>query len=96
MLWDFGFRHHKDKQVKWIEGGAGTIGMATIVDHEPADFMTTYGERFLAETDPKMLERIRTASPDEQKKLRRELLKNLQKIKEFAEALGFDLDEQDD
>lgn len=88
MLWDFGFRHHAELQTQWIEGAAGLGTIAQIVDKEPQDHpMDALAERFLADEDPRLLEAIRKAPPEEKAKLLAELEKNLKGVQAMIEKL---------
>mgnify|MGYP001120549074 FL=1 len=95
MLWDFGFRHHPELQTKWIEGAAGLIGFARIVDHPPEDFWKKYGQEFLEQVDPRLAEIVKNGSPADQERLAKELVGKWRTLKELAKQLGIDLDNLD-
>lgn len=88
MLWDFGFRHHADKQTKWIKGTAGLGMIADIVDETPE---TTAVEdlftNFLSEENPKLLEAIRNSPDSERDKIVDDLERNFAILGSMLEKL---------
>lgn len=87
MLWDFGFRHHKELQTVWIEGTAGLGTIAKLVDKQPKDTFSENAERFLSENNPELLEAIRKVSPQEREALLKKLEGNFENLRGVIEAL---------
>lgn len=88
MLWDFGFRHHPDKQSKWIAGGAGLGMIADLVDAAPAkDPVVDLAEQFLSAENPQLLEAIQKAPPEKREELIRDLEKNFSVLGELLKRL---------
>lgn len=88
MLWDFGFRWHEDLQTKWIDGVAGLGGIAKTVDSPPkaGDFMGIANE-FLAETNPELLEMIKSPDQIDKEKLVQRLEKNFRDLQELINTV---------
>ncbi len=88
MLWDFGFRHHPDKQTQWIDGAAGLATMARISRKKPeVDPFDSMAEEFLSANNPKLLETIRKAPPGEREALLKRLEKNFSTLETLIQAL---------
>lgn len=88
MLWEFGFRHHPEKQRRWIDGAAG-LGMCAPVVKEPPEVnaVDRIAEDFLKQNNPKLLEAIKKAPPEEKAKLISELEGSFEAIKDLIEKL---------
>lgn len=88
MLWNFGFRHHPELQIRWIEGVAGLATLAQLVDQEPEqDPFDQMAEEFLGENNPKLLELIRKTPVDEREKLLRQLERNFENLQGMIDSL---------
>lgn len=88
MLWDFGFRHHPEKQTKWISGTAGLGMVAEIVDKEPeTNPVEDLFEDFLEKENPKLLEAIRTAPAEQKEKILKDLEKQFAVLGSMLEKL---------
>lgn len=100
MLWDFGFRHHPTKQTKWIEGTAGLGMIAKLADKAPkVDPIEVLAEEFLAVENPKLLEFIKKAPPEQRVQLVKDLEKNFEVIQSLMHQLkngSFWPDEEDE
>lgn len=89
MLWDFGFRHHSDLQVKWIDGAAGLGTIANISESKPRDQMSEQAEEFLSANNPELLEMIRNASAEDKQTLLEKLEKNFDEIRGLMDMLRY-------
>lgn len=89
MLWDFGFRHHPDLQVKWIQGSAGLGCIAGVSDSKPesGDDFQEAATDFLSANNPELLKMINSASDEDKRKLRESLEKNFEEIQELIKVL---------
>jgi hypothetical protein len=82
MLWDLGFRHHADKQTKWVKPARGThsnFQCWDMVDVKPL------AEQMLVEEFPEMAKKLARVTPEnhkdmvkEQGEMVQELLRTLQ------------------
>lgn len=60
LLWDFGFRHHEDKQTKWVgesAGPGGGLAVRPVVDVKP-DEVRNLAAQMLAEQFPDAAARL--------------------------------------
>lgn len=88
MLWNFGYRYHPELQVRWIDGMAGLATVADVSESKPeVDPFDRMAEDFLSANNPKLLEAIRMAKPEDRTQLLGQLEKSFSELGDLIEKL---------